>query len=86
MLHIDATFEDMRIIASSTGQDDGTWAVTIFDSCTGQKAGLIISYQQLTMILAFNLDPNGEPEGFEKFYEELNPLFVGWPCNLRPIP
>ena len=77
MFHIDATFEDIRIIATNTtGTIGSTWQVNIVDGLTGQTKQVELTYQQLNMVLAFNLDPNGEPEGFEKFYEEIGRAHV----------
>jgi len=85
MFHVDLTFEDMRIVAQSP--DGATYHTKFLDNLTGQERVILnLSSNHLRMIFAFNMDNNGEPEGFEKFYEELEPLFVGWPIELRPIP
>jgi hypothetical protein len=84
MFHVDLTFEDTRIIANSdTGSD---YIVTISDNHSGVAKVIHLTSKQLGMIFAFNMDYNGEPEGIEQFYAELEPLFVGWPVELRPIP
>jgi hypothetical protein len=84
MFHVDCTFEDMRIIGDS--EEGDIYTIEISDNHTGKHKVISITSKQLSYILAFNLDNGGEPEGFEKMYEELEPLFVGWPIELRPMP
>lgn len=84
MFHIDATFEDLRITATS---EDGTiYNTTFVDNLEGLSRTIALPAEQLTMILAFNLHCDGEPEGYEKFYTVLEPIFKDWSNNLRPIP
>lgn len=84
MFHIDTTFEDQRIIAMS--HDGHSYDVTITDSLSGDFRNVLLTALQLSYIMAFNLHSDGEPEGYEKMYEELTPIFVGWPQTVRPIP
>lgn len=84
MFHVDLTFEDCRILATST--DGKSYEATFTDSLSGDFRNLTITAKQLGMIFAFNMDNDGQPEGFEKFYEELEPIFAGWPNTVRPIP
>jgi len=84
MFHIDATFEDIRLVANS--QDGHDYAVLLVDGLSGKSEEITFSASQLGMILAFNLDPRGEPVGFEQFYAELEPLLAHLPKELRPIP
>jgi len=88
MFIIDATFEDMRIQA--TALDEGRvgtdWQVTFTDNHKGGSKIEVLTPEQLTMVLAFNLHPEGEPEGFKQMYEVLEPIFKDYPINLRPIP
>lgn len=84
MFHIDSTFEDIRIIATS--QDNCGYEALISDSLSGDSASLHLTAKQLSMIMAFNLHPDGEPLGFESFYAELEPLIAHLPRALRPIP
>lgn len=85
MFHIDATFEDIRIIATS--QEGHEYDVILADGNTGETGELkALSASHLGMILAFNLNSNGEPEGFEQFYAALEPILAHLPRELRPIP
>jgi len=84
MFHVDCTFEDTRIIASSN--DGKIYETTISDKLDGDFRSITLTAKQLGMIFAFNMDNDGEPEGFEQMYKELEPLFTDWPYNLRPIP
>jgi len=85
MFHIDATFEDIRIIAQS--QEGHEYDVILADGNTGKQDTLkCLSASHLAMIFAFNLDINGEPEGFEQFYAALEPVLAHLPRELRPIP
>lgn len=88
MFNIDATFEDCRIQAQAQneGRVGTDWQATITDNHTGKSKVTVLTPAQLSMVLAFNLDPNGEPDGFEAFYLELEPIFKDWPIELRPIP
>lgn len=85
MFTISAQFEDLRIHATS---DHGhSYTVQIEDAHSGEIADTItLSAQQLSYVFQFHFDPDGTPEGFEKMYEELEPIFKDWPINLRPIP
>jgi hypothetical protein len=84
MFHIDATFEDTRMIARS--EDGHTYQVMLSDSDTLNTHGLELTQEQLAMVMAFNLHNDGEPQGYEKFYEVLEPLLVDCPPECRPIP
>jgi hypothetical protein len=85
MFNLDLTFEDLRILArSNTGIGD--YDCTVSDAYSGETRLIQLTPKQLQMIIAFNLDRDGEPEGFEQYYAELEPIFEGWPTNLRPIP
>jgi len=79
------TFNDCRIIASSI--DGVMYHATFIDNLSGQTKTIpnLVS-AHLGMIVAINLDMDGEPEGYKQFYQELEPLFVDWPNELRPIP
>lgn len=85
MFIIDATFEDTRIHAQSeTGHE---YSCQFSDNLTGEIADTVtLTAQQLSYVMQFNLHPDGEPLGFEKMYEELEPIFKDWPTHLRPIP
>lgn len=85
MFQIDATFEDIRIHASSeTGHD---YRCQFSDNFSGEiSEDVTLTALQLSYVLQLNLDPDGTPEGFEKMYESLEPIFKDWPNNLRPIP
>ena len=85
MFHIDCTFEDCRIIATS--KDGITYDGTVYDNASGESRSLpTVASDVVQRILAFNLHPDGEPEGFKESYKILEPLFADWPNNLRPIP
>lgn len=84
MFHIDATFEDTRIIATSL--EGPEYNVLVSDNLSGQTRELKLTAEQLSMILAINLDEDGTPPGYEEFYRQLEPLFKGIPKELRPIP
>ena len=94
MFHIDATFEDIRIIARQPkpGEGNGSlppgmeYFVRFIDMFTGESKQLVLPVSQLDMILQFNLHPDGEPEHYQEFYEILEPIFKDWPSSLRPIP
>lgn len=84
MFHVDLTFEDTRIIANS---DNGSnYIVTISDNESGASKVIHLTSKQLAMIFAIYMDADGEPEGFEEMYKHLQPLFDGWPIEVRPIP
>lgn len=85
MFHVDMTFEDIRIIADMR-EKVGIYTTILHDNLTGESRSLDLTPKQLGYVFAFNMDNNGEPEGFEKMYQELEPLLVGIPLNLRPIP
>jgi hypothetical protein len=84
MFLLDTTFEDTRILARS--QDGHLYDTTVMDSQTGAFRNVQLTAEQLSMVLQFNLDNNGAPAGCDEFYKELEPIFAGWPQNLRPIP
>lgn len=84
MFHIDTTFEDTRIIATSLEGHD--YDVLIADNLSGQAGEFKLTATQLSMVLAINLDKDGTPAGYEEFYKQLEPLFSGAPSELRPIP
>ena len=88
MFHIDATFEDLRMIAGQVpgGESGLQYSVEFHDNRTGISRTEVFSASHLGMIFAINLKPDGAPEGVEDMYEELEPLLVGWPQELRPIP
>lgn len=84
MFHIDATFEDTRIIARS---DDGnTYQVLLSDADTGEIHEMTLTQEQLAMVMAFNLSNDGTPQGYEEYYKVLEPLLVNCPPECRPIP
>lgn len=84
MFHIDAQFEDTRIVAHS--EDGALYETVISDNLTGKSRTVQLSAEQLSYVMQFNLHPDGEPEGMDAMYEVLNPIFEGWPLELRPIP
>lgn len=83
MFHIDAQFEDSRIIAHSL--DGANYDVLISDNFTGDQREVMLTPLQLSYIMAINLDNDGEPEGVADMYVELEPIFKDWPNHLRPI-
>lgn len=88
MFIIDATFEDCRIQATpiDNAQVGTNWQVCFTDGLTSDNKTIEMTSEHLIMVLAFNLDPNGKPKGFEQYYKELEPIFKDWPNTLRPIP
>ena len=58
MFHIDATFEDMRLIATS--EDGNDYNVILSDALTGKQTMLVVTPAELSYILAVNLNPEGE--------------------------
>lgn len=84
MFQINSQFEDTQIIATSLEGD--TYATVITDKLTHEAMRFNFTAAQLAMIMAFNLHPDGEPDGFEAYYAELEPLLIGVPVHLRPIP
>jgi hypothetical protein len=85
MFIIDATFEDTRIHAQS--RDGKDYRLQVSDNHTGEIAeDVTITALQMSYILQMSLHNDGEPEGFEKMYESLEPIFKDWPTHLRPIP
>jgi len=84
MFILAGTFEDIRFNAKSdTGHQ---WTASFCDGLTGEQRVVEMTALQLSYVVQMNLHLDGEPEGFEKMYESLEPLFVGWPNHLRPIP
>jgi len=84
MFHIDMTFEDMRIVANS---DHGfTYDTKFHDNLTGESRSINLSAEQLSFVMQINLHLDGERDGCDKMYDELEPLFKDFPNNLRPIP
>lgn len=87
MFRIIAVFEDIGIDANGHPKDGHVeYDCTIKDMITGACKKVQLTDRQLSMVLQFNLDNNGEPPGFEEFYKELEPIFAGWLSYLRPIP
>jgi len=85
MFLIDATFEDCRIHAES--ETGSHYKVRIKDNMTGKQSPVeVLTALQLQCIMAFNLDMNGMPEGYEKMYVSLEPIYKDYPIELRPIP
>lgn len=85
MFNIDAIFEDCKIHAQS--YEGRVYTIQVENIHTGKITNITrITAIQLSYILQICLDPNGEPEGFDKMYESLKPLFKDWPVNSRPIP
>ena len=84
MFHINTTFENTHIIATSIEGHD--YNVLIANSLNGQTEELKLTATQLSMVLAINLDKDGTPTGYEEFYRQLEPLFKDVPPSLRPIP
>lgn len=84
MFHINSTFENLRIIATS--DKGGDYQVNLIDNCTGKQYRLNMTAEQLQMVLAFNLSDNGEPDGFADYYKTLEPLLAQCPPECRPIP
>lgn len=84
MFLIDTTFEDTRIQARS--EDGASYDTIIMDNQTGVFRSVQLTPEQLSMVIQFNLEPTGCPAGCDEFYKELEPIFAGWPNNLRPIP
>jgi len=82
MFHVDCTFEDLRIIADSA--DGKVYDVEFHELFIGEHKTITITSPQLMYIINFNMN-NSKPEGFEKIYESLKPLFVDWPNTIRPI-
>jgi sorbitol-specific phosphotransferase system component IIA len=85
MFHIDATFEGNRLIADSN--DGQNWAVQTH-CILNNKVGSVIqmNHRQLTHVLAFNLHPDGEPEGHEQMRAEVEPLYAGEEIDTIPLP
>jgi hypothetical protein len=84
MFHIDATFEDTRIIADS--EDGHNYLVRIHDNCTGVSQDINLSSEDLAAIISCNLHPDGEPDlSFDRL-QKLQEVFADWPLELRPIP
>lgn len=84
MFFVDAVFEDTHFHALS---NDGKQYVCRFhDNQTDELKDVTLTAEQLSFIMQINLDNDGEPAGFEKMYESLEPVFKDWPNNLRPIP
>lgn len=88
MFHIDATFEDIRVIADGIPLSTSgiNYDCSFMDHVTGATREIRLTDKQLSMIIQINLDNNGEPVGYEAMYEELEPIFKDWPNELRPIP
>ena len=87
MFHIDATFEDLRLITSKNGNSEG-WMLKLADNATGEEWSGVITDQQLDDILAFNLHINGMPitSTIDERYARLDELVKRIPEALRPIP
>ena len=88
MFHIDATFGDLRMTARQvpSEQPEPQYSVEFHDNMTGISRAEVVSISHLSMIFAINFHPDGTPEGIEDMYKELEPLLIGWPQELRPIP
>jgi len=84
MFIIIGEFEDMAFNAKSG--DGKTWTVSFTDVFTKQARVEELTALQLSYVVQFNLHEDGEPEGFEKMYEALEPIFKSWPTHMRPIP
>jgi hypothetical protein len=90
MFHIDCTFEDTRIVAKpNIGSNSPTidyWTMQVTNLHSGLQREVTLTATQLGYILAINLDLNGMPEGVDKMYESLEPLFKDWDDSLFPLP
>ena len=85
MFHIDATFEDMRLIASSKEGTD--YDVVISDAFTGKQTTLVVTPAELSYILAVNLSPEGEVFlNVEHAGDSIRGKVAKLPQELRPIP
>jgi hypothetical protein len=83
MFKINATFELQTI--SATSEDGSMWETAIsFDSQPAHT--IMLSHDQLGWLMQFNLHPDGEPEGHEAKRASLEPMFVGIPRELWPLP
>lgn len=87
MFYIDATFEDLRLIATST-QFGANYNVRLIDNLSGEESMVPLTDEQLQMVLAFNLHADGEPDDYRHFYDVLEPIFLEYKvsANCRPIP
>ena len=85
MFHIDATFEDIRLIASS---EEGTdYNVVISDALTGKQTTLVLTPAELSYILAVNLNPEGKIFlNVEHAGDSIRGKVARLPQELRPIP
>lgn len=59
MIHVDVTFESTRIIARPEGTS-GHWSVEIHDATTGDELVIELTEQELTLIIAYNINYGGE--------------------------
>lgn len=87
MFSISATFEDLTLTLLS--QDGFEYTGTIADRLTEESRTVKLSAQEVSDILAFNLDPDGAPEGWGVMYARLEPTLarLGIASGpLRPIP
>lgn len=85
MFKVTLIAQDLQFEARS--YDDGhTYRCVITDIPTLESYELVLTPQDVSDIVAFNMHRDGEPEGFEKMYERLEPKLASLPINLRPIP
>ena len=85
MFHIDATFEDMRLIATS--EDGNDYNVILSDALTGKQTTLVVTPAELSYILAVNLNPEGEIFlNVEHAGDSIRGKVAKLPIELRPIP
>lgn len=86
MFHIDATFEDCRIIARNMESQVGFMEVEFHDTMTGKYATLIIGLVDLGKILAYaasGLDGDDLPS---ITYDEVAAIVKDLPVECRLIP
>lgn len=83
MFHFDVTMEDCRLIADGNGY---SYVARFYDNLSGQSVERIISAEQLSSILAIAIHPNGQPQGYEDMYWDLEPVFKDMPKECRFIP
>jgi hypothetical protein len=84
------TAEDITLAAAWEGDPEVHWHIMIKDELSGKHREASWTYQQLGAVL-YLMAGTGEDERTDKeltalMYSVAEPLFKGWPPELRPIP
>lgn len=90
MIAITFVAEDTTLVAEWCGDPEVHWHIIVRDALSGKERQDSWTYQELGAVL-YLMAGTGEDERTDKeltavMYSIAEPLFKGWPAELRPIP